>query len=117
MTMKNILRLMVFMIGGCWFALMTVPSGFATDLTSMNNLLQDASPQAQKAAPVEFHGIGKIDRMGAGEIVIDDNLFKLSSFFSFNGDGEAISTGSLVGYVLETKGVIKSIWKLKAQDP
>jgi hypothetical protein len=55
--------------------------------------------------------------MGASEIVIDDNLFKLSSYFSLNGGGEAISAGSLVGYVLETKGVIKSIWKLKPQNP
>ena len=105
------------MIAGCWFALMTGSSGFAADSTTVGNLLQDSLPPAQKMAPMEFHGVGKVDRMGASEIVIDDNLFKLSSYFSLNGDGEAISAGSLVGYVLETKGVIKSIWKLKPQNP
>ena len=103
---------------GCFLLQMAMGAGAWADSTAGANTLTDTTPQREDGFRVEFQGVGVIDRMGAGEIVIDDSLFRLSPSVSFYGEGgEPLSSGSLtvgtlVGYELEGERVIRSLWKL-----
>jgi hypothetical protein len=117
--LKNLNRKIIFFIG-CFLLQLVV--GFVPWAGSAAgaNTLTDATPQREDGFQVEFQGVGVIDRMGAGEIVIDDSLFRLSPTVSFYGEGgEPLSSGSfkegtLVGYELEGERAIRSLWKLPA---
>jgi hypothetical protein len=69
--------------------------------------------------PEKFDGIGRIDRLGDDQIVIDDGTKGLASGVSFAtpssqyaGRG-SFRVGSLVGYLLDRDGKVQSLWLLK----
>jgi hypothetical protein len=117
--LKNHNRKIVFFIG-CFILQLVV--GFIpwAGLAAGADTLTDATPQREDGFQVEFQGVGVVDRMGAGEIVIDDSLFRLSPSVSFFGEGGeplgsgSFAVGTLVGYELEAERVIRSLWKLPA---
>ena len=65
----------------------------------------------------KFDGYGTIDRITAGEVVIDDAAYRLSSGVSFRYlDGNPASAvnfpvGTRVWFVLYADNIIKSVWK------
>jgi hypothetical protein len=109
----------VFFIG-CFLLLMAMGAGAWAGSAAGANTLTDATPQRVDGFPVEFHGVGVVDRMGGGEIVIEDSLFRLSSSVSFYGEGgeplgsASFAAGTFVGYEIEGERVIRSLWKLQA---
>lgn len=115
--MKNLNRKIVFAIG-CFLLQMAMGAGAWAGSAPGANTLTDTTPQREDGFREEFQGVGVIDRMGAGEIVIDDSLFRLSPSVAFFGEGGAplssasFSEGTLVGYGLEGERVIRSLWKL-----
>jgi hypothetical protein len=117
--LKNHKRKILFFIG-CFLLQMALAAGAWAGSAAGANTLTDATPQREDAYRVEFQGVGVVDRMGAGEIVIDDSLFRLSPSVSFFGEGgESLGSGSFavgthVGYELEAERVIRSLWKLPA---
>ena len=68
--------------------------------------------------PDGFHGWGRMDRLGADEIVIDDHLYPLSPSVTFNTDtGSNVSSswfrnGDRVGYLEDANGMIISLWRI-----
>jgi hypothetical protein len=69
--------------------------------------------------PETFDGIGRIDRLGDDQIVIDDGSKGLASGVSFAtpssryaGRG-SFRVGSFVGYLLDRDGKVQSLWLLK----
>jgi hypothetical protein len=68
--------------------------------------------------PEGFHGWGRMDRLGAHEIVIDDHLYPLSPSVTFNTatsrDVRAswFQVGDTVGYLADTNGLIISLWRI-----
>jgi len=117
--LKNHKRKIVFYIG-CFLLQMALCAGAWAGTAAGTDTLTDTTPQREDGFQVEFQGVGVIDRMGSGEIVIDDSLFRLSPSVSFFGEGgEPLSSGSftegtLVGYELEGERVVRSLWKLPA---
>jgi hypothetical protein len=117
--LKNHNRKIVFLFG-CFLLQMALGAGAWAGSGAGADTLTDVTPQREDGFQVEFQGVGVIDRMGAGEIVIDDSLFRLSPSVAFYGEGgEPLSSGSfavgtLVGYELEGERVIRSLWKLPA---
>jgi hypothetical protein len=117
--LKNHNRKIMFFIG-CFILQLVV--GFIpwAGLAAGADTLTDATPQREDGFQVEFQGVGVVDRMGAGEIVIDDSLFRLSPSVAFFGEGGeplgsgSFAVGTLVGYELEAERVIRSLWKLPA---
>ena len=103
---------------GCFLLLMGMGAGAWGGSTAVANTLTDATPQGEDGFQAEFHGVGIVDRMGGGEIVIEDSLFRLSSSVSFYGEGgeplgsASFAAGAFVGYELEGGRVIRSLWKL-----
>jgi len=69
--------------------------------------------------PVDFSGRGHIDRIGDGEIVIDDGLFKVNSAVRFNRPNRlgtsmsSFSAGEKIGFIVDKEGNLKSVWLLK----
>lgn len=117
--MKKSIRKNVLLTGWVLVAMMAASATWAAS-QGVGNTLTDASPQSEEAVAVEFQGRGFVDRMGAGEIVIDDVLFRLAPSVSYFAEGggslgsASFSAGTLVGYVLalENEHVIQSLWKL-----
>jgi hypothetical protein len=68
--------------------------------------------------PDGFHGWGRIDRLGADEIVIDDNLYPLSPSVTYNtASGSNVRAsgfriGDTVGYLEDANGLIISLWRI-----
>ncbi|MFO7496173.1 MAG: hypothetical protein R6X05_11145, partial [Desulfobacterales bacterium] len=117
--MKKFKRKIVFLIS-CFLVQLVVAGIAWAGSPAGANTLTDATPQREDGFQVEFQGVGVVDRMGAGEIVIDDSLFRLSPSVSFFGEGGeplgsgSFAVGTLVGYELEAERVIRSLWKLPA---
>ena len=69
--------------------------------------------------PLDFSGRGRIDRIGDGEIVIGDGLFKVNSGVRFNRPNQLgtsmsnFSAGEKIGFIIDKKGNLKSVWLLK----
>ena len=67
--------------------------------------------------PKWLDGIGHIDRMGDEEIVIDDHLFPLAKGVRYGAlkhphvKKSSLKEGSLVGFVINDKGEIVSLWE------
>ena len=65
----------------------------------------------------KFDGYGTIDRITAGEVVIDDAYFRLTSGVAFRYlDGTSTSAvnfpvGTRVWFMLYADNIIKSVWK------
>ncbi|MCP4579681.1 MAG: hypothetical protein GY846_25705 [Deltaproteobacteria bacterium] len=72
----------------------------------------------------DFNGVGHIDSMEGGQLVIDDSTRELSSGIKYYKPGpieipaSAFSVGSRVGYVEDQNGRITSLWLLpdKSKD-
>jgi hypothetical protein len=73
--------------------------------------------------PKGFDGYGYINRIVAEEVVIDDELLRISpsvlyatpiSAMATNGD---FSEGDLVGYLTDSKQAIVSLWLIKKGKP
>ncbi len=69
--------------------------------------------------PLDFSARGHIDRIGNGEIVIDDGLFKVDASVRFNRPNQlgtamkSFSVGERVGFIVDKKGKLRSVWLLK----
>lgn len=69
--------------------------------------------------PYRFDGVGPIDRLGAGEIVIGDVLFSLPSGAELHTPrSRSAGIGSFaeddyVGFKLDESGAIESLWLLQ----
>ena len=68
--------------------------------------------------PDGFNGWGRIDRLGADEIVIDDNLYPLSPSVKYNiatssnVRASLFRVGDTVGYLEDVNGLIISLWRI-----
>ncbi|MFH1984043.1 MAG: hypothetical protein ABIL58_19560 [Pseudomonadota bacterium] len=64
-----------------------------------------------------FHGFGKIDRISPTEVVVEDRLLRLLSNISYRRENGSVAAdkeftvGTLVWYVLDNNGNVKSLWK------
>ncbi len=69
--------------------------------------------------PLDFSARGHIDRIGDGEIVIDDGLFTVDANVRFNRPNQLgtamknFSVGERVGFIVDKKGRLRSVWLLK----
>ncbi len=63
-----------------------------------------------------FDGIGRVDRISRGEVVIDDRTFKFSKRVHFNAPGRHdvprvwVREGDIVGFILNARKEVDSIW-------
>jgi hypothetical protein len=68
--------------------------------------------------PDGFNGWGRIDRLGADEIVIDDTLYPLSPSVMYNiatssnVRASLFRVGDTVGYLEDANGLIISLWRI-----
>jgi len=69
--------------------------------------------------PRGFDGYGRIDRIDLEEVVIDDSFFKLAIDIQYstprrkNATSNAFEPGRLVGYILNERHEIESLWFIK----
>lgn len=104
----------VFVVAGLCFlvAHVSFPTllGHAQQRVKPEALLPDHYPDG-------FHGYGRIERIGKGEIVIDEELLKLApgvEYFTPRGpSGVSFDEGDLVGYLLNAEKKIISLWLIE----
>ncbi len=71
-----------------------------------------------KHYPNGFDGWGRIDRLAADEVVIDDTLYPLSPSVTYNIptnnniSSSFLRVGDIVGYLKNPKGFIISLWRI-----
>ena len=69
--------------------------------------------------PDKFDGTGHIDRIGDNEIVIDDSLYRISSFVKYhtpktsNTSSGWFRAGDLVGFIKNSNNEIISLWLME----
>ncbi|MBW2065874.1 MAG: hypothetical protein JRJ03_13225 [Deltaproteobacteria bacterium] len=69
--------------------------------------------------PDGFDGYGRIERLGEGEIVIDEELWKLAPDVEYympgspNPSAIPLDEGDLVGYLINEEEKIMSLWLIK----
>jgi hypothetical protein len=69
--------------------------------------------------PDRFENLGRIDRIGGGEIVINDTLFRLSTYVKYHTPeqldtpGYEFREGRYVGYFVNDQREITSLWLIK----
>ena len=69
--------------------------------------------------PGNFDGSGRIDRIAADEVVINDTLFKLSTEVEYhtrttqNASSAWLKEGQFVGYITSSKREIVSLWLIE----
>ena len=69
--------------------------------------------------PDEFDGYGRIDRIAASEVVIDDSLYGFSPDIQFyvpttiKLTAGTFRAGRLVGFLLDSQGRIASLWLIQ----
>jgi hypothetical protein len=79
----------------------------------------DGETQLFPGYPLQFDGLGHIDRIAEREIVVDDDLRALPSGadlhtpHSSHASRGRFAVGDYVGYQLDDKGAISSLWLLK----
>lgn len=72
-----------------------------------------------KYYPDGFDGWGRIDRIESNKLVIDDTVLKLSPSVTYRTPTDKYATsgyfspGDLVGFLLDSKGEIISLWLIK----
>lgn len=68
--------------------------------------------------PKKFSGLGRIDRIGKNEIVVDDSLHPLASYVTYatatseHGASGDFRVGDYVGFVTNSEKEITSIWMI-----
>jgi hypothetical protein len=71
-----------------------------------------------KHYPQGFDGWGRIDRISDGEVVIDDTMYPLSPAVTYNIpeasniNSSFLRAGDMVGYLMDQKGFIISLWRI-----
>ena len=79
----------------------------------------DGETRLYPGYPLQFDGVGCIDRIGENEIVVDDDLRRLPSGADLHTPSSRhaskgrFSVGDYVGYQLDADGAIESLWLLK----
>ena len=107
-SVLQIVGLLCFVVG---LVLCGTSVGYAQELYKGEWVLPEHYPDG-------FHGWGRLDRLGADEIVIDDNLYPLSPSVKFNTAtsnnvrASMFRVGDTVGYLEDPNGLIISLWRI-----
>jgi hypothetical protein len=73
--------------------------------------------------PVQFSGVGTIDRITNKIAVIDDSFFEFDERASFNTprsrhtSSSRFQPGDVVGYLINSDGQIESLWMIQEARP
>ncbi len=72
--------------------------------------------------PLSFDGRGYLDEIGSGKITISDSNYELASGATFNqpdalnSGPSGFRVGDKVGFLLDSKGKIESLWLIKRSE-
>jgi hypothetical protein len=95
------------------------PSTLAGQQADRNLPRVDGETQLFPGYPLQFDGVGLIDRIGEKEIVVGDHLRALPSSadlhtpHSSHASTGRFAVGDYVGYQLDKNGAIESLWLLQ----
>ena len=122
MNINNKTRLIEAVLAGLIFAVMTFAPGIGSDAAAGSSSLRRSNIVVTGETPVHpgypriFDNIGTIDRLTAGEAVIDDSLYRISHSATYHApgsrdiSGSRLQPGDFVGCLLTADGEIESIW-------
>jgi hypothetical protein len=115
-------RIFEAVVAGLIFAIMTFTPGIGPDAEAgsknlaKSNLVITGETPVHPGYPRLFDNIGRIDRLTAGEAVIDDSLYRISHSATYhvpgphNVSGSRFKPGDIVGCLISADGEIESIW-------
>ena len=115
-------RFIEALLAGLIFAVMTFTPGIGPDAEAgssnigRSKLVVTGETPVHPGYPRLFDNIGTIDRLTAGEAVIDDSLYRISHSATYHVpgprdvSGSRLHAGDFVGCLLSADGEIESIW-------
>jgi hypothetical protein len=115
-------RLFEAVLAGLFFVAMAFAPGIGPDAVAgsrnpgRSNIVVTGETPVHPGYPRLFDNIGTIDRLAAGEVVIDDSLYRISNSATYHVPGpydvsrSRFKAGDSVGCLITADGEIESIW-------
>ena len=115
-------RLFEAVLAGLFFVAMAFAPGIGPDAEAgsrnpgRSNIVYTGETPVHPGYPRLFDNVGTLDRLAAGEVVIDDSLYRISNSATYHVPGphdvsrSRFQAGDIVGCLITADGVIESIW-------
>jgi hypothetical protein len=115
-------RLFKAVLAGLFFVAMAFAPGIGPDAVAglrkpgRSNIVVTGETPVHPGYPRLFDNVGTIDRLSAGEVVIDDSLYRISNSATYHVPGpydvsrSRFKAGDSVGCLITADGEIESIW-------
>jgi hypothetical protein len=121
-------RLFKAVLAGFFFVVMAFAPGIGPDAEAgsrnpgKSNIVYTGEAPVHPGYPRLFDNIGTIDRFAAGEVVIDDSLYRVSNSVRYHVPGprdvsrSRFHAGDFVGCLITANGEIESIWLISPNN-
>jgi len=121
-------RLFETVLAGLIFAVMIFTPAITPDAEAgsknlgRSNIVVTGETPVHPGYPRLFDNIGTIDRLAAGEVVIDDSLYRLSPSAAYHVPGprdvsrSRLHAGDFVGCLITADGEIESMWLISGNS-
>ena len=115
-------RLFEAVLAGLFFVVMIIAPAISPEAEAgsrnlgKSNIVVTGETPVHPGYPRLFDNIGTIDRLAAGEVVIDDSLYRISNSATYHVPGpydvsrSRFKAGDSVGCLITADGEIESIW-------
>lgn len=115
-------RLFEAVLAGLFFVAMAFTPAIGPDAEAgsrnpgRSDIVYTGETPVHPGYPQLFDNIGTIDRLAAGEVVIDDSLYRISNSATYHVPGphdvagSRFHAGDMVGCLITADGEIESIW-------
>ena len=115
-------RLFEAVLAGLFFVAIAFAPGIGSDAEAgsknprRSDIVYTGETPVHPGYPQLFDNIGTIDRLAAGEVVIDDSLYRISNSTTYHVPGSytvsrsRFKAGDSVGCLFTADGEIESIW-------
>ena len=121
-------RLSGAVLAGLIFAVMTFAPAIGPDAEAgsknfgRSNIVVTGETPVHPGYPRLFENIGTLNRLTAGEAVIDDSLYRISHSATYHVpgprdfSGSRLHAGDIVGCLMTTDGEIESMWLISGNS-
>ena len=115
-------RLFEAVFAGLFFVVMIIAPAISPEAEAgsrnlgKSNIVVTGETPVHPGYPPLFDNIGTIDRLAAGEVVIDDSLYRISNSATYHVPGpydvsrSRFQAGDIVGCLITADGEIESMW-------
>jgi hypothetical protein len=121
-------RIFKAVLTGLIFAIMIIAPAISPEAEAgsrnpgRSNIVYTGETPVHPGYPRLFDNVGTLDRLAAGEVVIDDSLYRISNSATYHVpgphdvSGSRLHAGDMVGCLITADGEIESIWLISGNS-